>query len=69
MVLGQLGFLTSGLIIGIALFRILRPPCFELPDPIEQHTLVESRLNTDIPASAPIDNRLLPLRPMMSRVV
>ena len=65
-VLGQFGFLTRGLMIGIALLRILRPPIFGLLPLIEREPLLESRFNTDIPASAPTDNLLLPLRPIMS---
>ena len=67
-VLGQFGFFTRGLMIGIALLRILRPPIFWLPPLIEREPLLESRFSTDIPASAPTDNLLLPLRPIMSEI-
>ena len=32
------------------------------------HKCKESRFSTDIPASAPTDNLLLPLRPIMSEI-
>ena len=71
-VLGQLGFFTRGLMIGIALFRILGPANLEQLlslttdkwDPWDP--LVASRLKTDMPTSAPTDNLLLPRRPTMS---
>jgi hypothetical protein len=68
-VLGQFGFFTRGLIIGIALFLILNPPVFVLLLPADIDPIFESRLNTDIPARAPIDTLLLPLRPIISVMV
>ena len=65
-VLGQLGFLTRGFMIGIALLRTLKPPNFVLPLPWEIAPLFDSILNIDMPARAPTDNLLLPLRPMIS---
>ena len=53
---------------GIALLRILRLPNFGLLPPIDREPLLESRFNTDIPASAPTDNLLLPLRPIISEI-
>ena len=65
-VLGQFGFFTRGLIMGIALFLILNPPSFVVlfPEDIDPISIL-----TDIPASAPIDTRLLPLRPIISVMV
>ena len=51
---------------GIALFLILNPPCLF---PADIDPIFESKLNTDIPASAPMDTRLLPLRPIISVIV
>ena len=60
-VLGQLGFLTRGFMIGIALFRIRGPAKFGV--------LFASRLKTGMPTRAPTDNLLLALRPTMSKNV
>ena len=68
-VLGQFGFLTRGLIIGIALFLILNPPNFAVLLPEDSDPILESKFKTDIPASAPMDTRLLPLRPIISVMV
>ena len=54
--------------IGIALLRTLKPPNFVLPLPCEIAPLFESMLKIDMPARAPTDNLLLPLRPMISEM-
>ena len=53
--------------IGIALLRTLKPPNFVLPLPWEIAPLFDSILKIDMPARAPTDNLLLPLRPMISK--